>query len=86
MEFRYCLLPSPSQLSLTSYEMNIESQHFTLNVSSTQTIARCPLFGSLTERIHSRYQRTLADLPCLHFSLILLVQVCKFFCPNLECH
>ena len=86
MEFLHHLLPSPSLLSLTSYEMNLESQHLTLSVSSTQTIAHCPLCGALTERIHSRYQRTLADLPCLHFSLILLLQVCKFFCPNPECH
>lgn len=86
MEFLHRLLPSPNLLSLTNYEIDIESQLLTLSVSSTQTIARCPLCGALTESIHSRYQRTLADLPCLHFSLILLVQVCKFFCPNSECH
>ncbi|UJB67725.1 transposase family protein [Acaryochloris sp. 'Moss Beach'] len=44
-----------------------------------------PLCGSVAHRVHSRYQRTLADLPCLHFSLSLLVLVCKFFCPNSEC-
>lgn len=65
--------------------MDLESYHLTLSVSSTQTTAQCPLCGGLTQRIHSRYQRMLADLPCLHFSLILLVQVCKFFCSNSEC-
>ena len=35
--------------------------------------------------IHSRYQRTVADLPCVNFSLTLLLQVCKFFCPNPDC-
>ena len=39
----------------------------------------------MAHRVHSRYERTLADLPCLHFSLSLLVKVCKFFCPNPEC-
>lgn len=85
MEFLQCLLPSPSLLNLKSYEIDIESNHLTLSVSSIQTTAQCPLCGGSTRRIHSRYQRTIADLPCLNFSLILLVQVCKFFCPNSEC-
>jgi len=85
MKFLSCLLPSPSLLRLNSYEMDLESHHLTLNVSSTQTVAQCPLCGSLTQRIHSRYQRTLVDLPCLNFSLSLLVQVCKFFCLNSDC-
>ena len=85
MELLQCLLPCPSLLHLNSYEIDIESHHLTLNVSSTQTVARCPLCDGLTQRVHSRYQRTLADLPCVHFSLSLLVQVCKFFCPNSDC-
>ena len=85
MELLQYLLPNPSLLNLQSYEIDLESHHLTLTVSSTQTNAQCPLCGAWTQRIHSRYQRTLADLPCLDFSLILLVQVCKFFCPNSEC-
>lgn len=85
MEILQRLLPNPSLLNLNSYEIDLETQQLTLNVSSTQTIARCPVCGGWTQRIHSKYQRTLADLPCLHFSLVLLVQVCKFFCPNSEC-
>lgn len=41
--------------------------------------------GGLTHRIHSRYERTLADLPCVDFSLRLVIQVCKFFCLNPNC-
>lgn len=85
MELLQRLLPSPSLLRLNSYEMDLESHHLTLSVSSTQSVAQCPLCGDLSERIHSRYQRTLADLPCLHLSMILLVDVCKFFCSNPEC-
>ena len=86
MDFLHYLLPSTNLLNLTSYEVDLENQQLILSVSSTQTIARCPLCGAFTERVHSRYQRTLTDLPCLHFSLILLLHVCKFFCPNPECH
>ena len=86
MEFLHRLLPSLSLLRMTSYEMDQERQSIKLSVSSTQTLARCPLCERFTGQVHSRYHRTLADLPCLHFSLILLVQVCKFFCPNPACH
>jgi transposase len=79
-------LPCPSLLRLNSYEMDLERHAITLSVSSTQSAANCPLCGDLSERVHSRYQRTLSDLPCLHFSMILLVEVCKFFCPNPECY
>lgn len=86
MELLQSLLPSPDGLQLNDYEMDLEHHHVALSVSSTQTRAPCPLCGSVAQRVHSRYQRTLADLPCLHFSLSLLVQVCKFFCSNLACH
>lgn len=85
MQFLQCLLPSAKLLHLETCDMDTATQHLTIHVSSTQTSAQCPLCGSLTERIHSHYQRTLADLPCVHFRLTLLMQVCKFFCPNPEC-
>ena len=51
----------------------------------TKSSEEPPLCGTLTHRIHSHYERTLADLPCVHFRLRLILQVCKFFCPNAEC-
>ncbi|MEM6840568.1 MAG: ISL3 family transposase [Cyanobacteria bacterium P01_C01_bin.120] len=66
--------------------MDAEAGHLTFNVFSTQTTAQCPLCGSFTGRVHSRYERTLADLPCVHFKLTLLVTVSKFFCSNPTCH
>ncbi|HEY9881470.1 MAG TPA: ISL3 family transposase [Leptolyngbyaceae cyanobacterium] len=84
MEFLQALLPSSSLLRLESY--TIESGDcLLLHLSSTQTIVPCPLCGGLTQRIHSHYERTLSDLPCLHFRLRLILQVSKFFCPNAEC-
>jgi transposase len=71
---------------MEKYEMDAEAGHLIFSVTSTHTTAQCPLCGSPTQRVHSRYERTLADLPCVHFTLTLLVTVSKFFCPNLECH
>ncbi len=38
-----------------------------------------------THRIHSRYERTLQDLPCINYTVTLLLQVRKFFCLNAGC-
>ena len=85
MEFLECVLPSTSLLRLDKYELDAEAHRLTISVSSTQTTVQCPLCGGLTQRIHSHYQRTLADLPCVQFSLTLLVLVAKFFCLNSDC-
>ena len=47
--------------------------------------ANCPLCGRLSNRIHSRYRRTLADLPCSGLAVRLEVQARKFFCGNPQC-
>ena len=65
--------------------MAMSDHHLTLNLTSTQTKAACPICGRPSHRIHSRYTRTLTDLPCVAFSLTLIVQVCKFFCSNPDC-
>jgi len=93
MEFLQSLLPGTGLLRLDSYEMEGGDspgkrlcQRLTLSLSSMQTIVPCPLCGGLSDRIHSHYERTLADLPCVQFSLRLVIQVCKFFCSNPDCH
>ena len=86
MQLLQSLLPSVNLLHLDSYTIGPDELNLTLNLSSTQTTAKCPVCGGLTARIHSRYERTLADLPCMHLSLKLIIQVCKFFCPDEKCH
>ena len=86
MQLLQSLLPNVNLLRLDSYTIETDELTLTLHLSSTQTTAKCPVCGGLTARIHSRYERTLADLPCMHLSLKLIIQVCKFFCPDEECH
>ena len=85
MKLLQCLLPSLSLLHLKSYDLLLSEHQLTLNLTSTQTKAACPICGQPSHRVHSRYERTLADLPCVAFSLTLIVQVCKFFCSNPDC-
>jgi transposase len=84
-QFLQCLLPGFNLLRLEHEEIDTDQHHLTLNVSSTQTLVQCPLCTSPTTRIHSRYERTLLDLPCVNYSLTLVMQVSKFFCDNSDC-
>jgi transposase len=84
-QFLQHLLPGFNLLRLEHEEIDTDHHHLTVNVSSTQTLAQCPLCANPTTRIHSRYQRTLVDLPCVNYSLTLVMQVCKFFCDNSDC-
>ena len=86
MELFQCLLPSLNLLHLDSYDRLPGEHRLTLNLTSTQTRAAYPVCGQPSHRIHSHYTRTLADLPCVAFSLILMVQVGKCFCSNPDCH
>ncbi len=79
------LLPDSSALALKHWELDTATHQFVITVESTQVIAHCPLCQAPTGRVHSRYQRTLRDLPLVQFSLTLLLEVCKFFCLNDAC-
>ena len=85
MELIQHLLPSQTNLSLQSWNLDTTVQQITLNVSSTQIMAHCPLCHCPTHRVHSRYERTLKDLPVVQFHLIIILVVGKFFCLNDSC-
>ena len=46
---------------------------------------RCPECSGYSRRVHSRYTRTLADLPWAGISVRLRVRVRKFFCDDPSC-
>jgi transposase len=57
----------------------------TIRAVSEATDVCCPLCGELSERVHSRYTRTLADLPWAQFAIRLELRVRRFFCANPVC-
>src|SRR5207247_2978447 len=57
----------------------------TLHVRSMQTSVPCPLCTTSTQRIHSHYERTLADLPWAAYRVRLQLRVRKWFCRNRRC-
>ena len=85
MELLQHLLPSQTDLALNSWNLNTAANQIVVQLSSTQSVAECPLCHRASHRVHSHYERTLKDLPLAHFTLVILLAVGKFFCLNDRC-
>jgi transposase len=80
-----CLLPDATTLRLAACYVDTTSAQITLLVHSTQASVPCPLCAIPARRIHSRYERTLADLPWAEYHVRLQLRVRKWFCRNRHC-
>lgn len=86
IEVLYRLLPDTTKnLQLENWLINEAQATITLIIASVQTVTQCPICASQTQRIHSRYERTLADLPWADYRITLQMSVRKFFCINVNC-
>ena len=65
--------------------VTVAAHELLVSVISSSPTAYCPLCGVQAWRIHSRYMRQVADLPCVGRHVTLLLTVRKFFCPNAAC-
>src|SRR5947208_4784943 len=79
------LLPDATTLRLEACAVDDAAAQITLLVRSTQTSVPCPLCAIPARRIHSRYERTLADLPWADYRVRLQLRVRKWFCRNRHC-
>ena len=71
------------QLDIDQIEITQELITLIAHVEASE--ASCPLCGYESSRVHSRYRRTLQDLPCVGKTLRLIVQVRRFWCRNTDC-
>jgi len=85
MELLYHLLPDKTNLQLETWDLDEAQASIKLMLFSTQALVKCPVCSKPTHRIHSRYERTLADLPWADYSITLQLRVRKFFCINTLC-
>ena len=76
-------LPYPNGLRLDEYTATAE--RITLRVAATSPTARCPACRLASGRTHSRYRRTVADVPWGGVPVPLRVQVRRFCCANAAC-
>jgi transposase len=77
------LLPLPEGLSIN--EVAQESGCLLVSVSAVHRHVPCPFCQALAERIHSRYQRIVADMSCGGQRVLFQLTVRKFFWHNVEC-
>ena len=60
-------------------------RRLTIQVSCTLKSASCPLCQQSSERIHARYGRTVADVPCGGRLVTLALTIRKFVCSTKTC-
>lgn len=77
------LLPDPNILHLLHLE--VEPHCIRAVVATTALEAQCPVCQRLSSRVHSHYQRLVADLPWAGWAMRLCLHVRRFFCDNPGC-
>jgi transposase len=77
------LLPDVPSLRLDAILADDHSIRVTM--TSTQPTMACPLCAEASTRIHSRYQRTVRDLPWAGHTVQVRLHVRRFFCSNPSC-
>jgi transposase len=73
----------PKGLVLES--LSIGTGHVSISVSSGARRCACPICGRGSSRVHSRYSRTVSDLPWHGISVELEVRARRFFCEEASC-
>ena len=76
-------LPLPTELEVG--DITMRDGIVTISLVSTQLHPCCPLCASPASRVHSRYHRHPADLPCVGQQVHFVLLVRKFFCQNAAC-
>ena len=77
------LLPSGAMLQMCAVEL--APDRVTVDIQTTAANARCPSCLADARRVHSHYQRRLADLSFAHTPVRLRLSVRRFFCDNRAC-
>ena len=71
------------KLKVTSYEY--EKDILIINIERMNKSAICPHCGKKSTSVHSRYIRTIKDLPIQEYKVILNIETKIFFCKNEKC-
>ena len=77
------VLPAPKLLNLTG--VRVTENAITLVARTSSRVALCPVCRKRSSRVHSRYTRTLADLPWQGIPVSLRLRVRRFFCEEGTC-
>jgi transposase len=75
----------PNCLSLRLDDLVHTSTTAVALIASTAASAACPRCGTPSDRVHSQYRRTVADLPCHDRPVALRLVVRRFRCAKPDC-
>lgn len=79
------LLLNFKRLQLADWQIDRSAKRLILTVVSIQASGQCPVCTHRSARVHSHYQRTVADLPWALWGVLFHLKVRKFFCDNGGC-
>ena len=79
------LLPDASHVRLETWNLDPASSAIIMTLRARQRTARCPLCHQRSRRVHSRYERTLADLPWGASAVTIRLQIRRLFCDAPHC-
>src|SRR5713226_2362584 len=76
----------PASLAVSVVAINgSDSGAIRVALASGREAITCPACGTLARRVHSRYQRRLADLPWQGLAVTLTLETRRFFCEDSGC-
>jgi transposase len=75
----------PDSYALSWGRVHVLPERVTITLRTSSPVGRCPLCKQPSSRVHSRYRRTLADLPWHGTAVRLLLRARRFFCDNAMC-
>jgi transposase len=75
----------PDELGLRLDDFILTSNTAFALIEASSSYAACPRCGTPSDRVHSRYRRTVADLPCQDRSVVLRLVVRRFRCTEPAC-
>lgn len=75
----------PSNVQLNADTIFSEPGVLQIGASVCQPSSTCPICSQTSKRVHSRYSRTLLDLPISGNLARVRLKARKFFCDNFEC-
>jgi transposase len=85
METPIALFPNGKEFQLDTVERDELRRALTLFVTSTARTALCPECEQPSHRSHSRYWRTIADLPWAEYTVQVRVALRKWRCGTTDC-
>src|SRR3954469_20027094 len=76
------LLPDRACVRLETWNLDPAQSAITLTLQARRVTGRCSLCGRRAKRVHSRYERTLADLPWGAYAVSIRLKIRRLFCDN----